>query len=248
MKAMVLAAGKGTRLGELTRDLPKPMLEVAGQPILGHILLHLARHGFREVVINLHHQAQAIQDHFGDGSRWGVRITYLREPELLGTAGSVRNASACFADPAEPFLVQYGDVITDQDLTAMTAAHRARGALASLLLHRRARSNSIVQLGPDQRVLRLLERPTESEREQVAGEVWVNSGVYLLQPAVLASIPARGPADFPRDVFPALIPRGLGFGWPLTGYRCAIDSPERLEQARADLARGLAAGPCHPPT
>lgn len=235
MKAMVLCAGMGTRLGALTLAAPKPMLEVAGRPILAYILTNLAQHGFNDVVINLHYQPQAIVDHFGDGAGLGLRITYLHEPELLGTAGAVRNAAHLLRGP-EPFLVHYGDVLSNEDLGAMVAFHRHKQATLTLLLHERARSNSIVCLDRDQRVLRLLERPSEEVRGQVSSP-WVNSGVYLMESSVLEAIPSTGPADFPKQVFPTLIAAGNVYGHPLTGYRCAVDSPERLEQARGRLGQ-----------
>lgn len=233
MKAMVLAAGAGSRMGELTRSLPKPMLPVQGRPILEHILRNLARHGFHEIVLNLHHHPQCIRDHFGDGGALGLAITYVEEPHLLGTAGSARNAAALLRGP-DPFLLHYGDVLTDQDFTSMLRAHRDRSAVATLLLHRRERSNSVVVMDPDFRVTRLLERPTETERAGVHSP-WVNSGVYLLDPAVLQDIAPDPPQDFPRDVFPALVGRGRVFGFPLTGYRCAVDTPDRLARARTDF-------------
>ena len=234
MKAMVLAAGAGSRMGELTRDCPKPMLQVQGKPILEHILRNLARHGFREVVLNLFHHPHLIEAHFGDGSAFGLSITYLHEPRLLGTAGSARNAASFLRGP-DPFLLHYGDVLTDQDLGAMVAAHQAKHAQATLLLHQRATSNSVVVMAEHGRITRLLERPTPAERAQV-DSTWVNSGVYLLEPAVLDRISPEGLQDFPRDVFPGLIEEGRVFGFPLSGYRCAIDSPERLERARAEFS------------
>lgn len=233
MKAMVLCAGLGTRLGDLTAACPKPMLEVNGRPILAYILANLAHHGFHDVVINLHFQPTAIQEAFGDGAAMGLHITYLHEMELLGTAGSVRNAAHLLRGP-DPILVHYGDVLTNEDLGGMVAAHRKNEAMLTLLLHPRARSNSIVCLGPDQRVERLLERPDEATRQSVSSP-WVNSGVYLMEPSVLDAIPATGPSDFPRDVFPGLIASGKVFGHPLQGYRCAIDSAERLDLARSDM-------------
>jgi len=233
MKAMVLAAGSGTRMGGLTRELPKPMLDVGGTPILGHILGNLARHGFRQVVINLHHMGEAIESHCGEGSRYGVQITYQREERLLGTAGSVRNAREHFAGTG-PVLVHYGDVLTDQDLGALLETHLNKGALATLLLHRRIGSNSVVVLDAESRIQRLLERPTPEERAAVDSP-WVNSGIYLLDPSVLELIPPGIPCDFPKDIFPGLIAGGRVFGHPLEGYRCAIDSPERLEQARREF-------------
>lgn len=233
MKAMVLAAGAGSRMGDLTRDLPKPMLRVGDRPILEHILRNLARHGFRDIVLNLHHHPGIIQDHFGDGASLGLSISYILEPRLLGTAGSARNAAGLLRGP-DPFLLHYGDVLTNQDLGAMVRAHRNQGARATLLLHQRLHSNSVVVLDGDSRVTRLLERPTEDERARVDSP-WVNSGVYLLDPAVLDRIEPGVASDFPRDVFPALIAEGRVFGFPLTGYRCAIDSPDRLARAQAEF-------------
>lgn len=234
MKAIVLRAGMGTRLGKLTAEAPKPMLDIAGRPLLSYILANLARHGFRDVVINLHFQPRAIKDHFGDGSALGLRIAYSFEPDLLGTARGVRHAARLLGPG--PILVHYGDVLTNQDLGAMLAFHREKRAELTLLLHERACSNSIVLLGAGQRIEALLERPDEAARARVASP-WVNSGIYLMEPSVLAAIPPEGPCDFPRDVFPGLIAKGGVFGYPLEGYRCAIDSPERLDQARADLPR-----------
>jgi mannose-1-phosphate guanylyltransferase/phosphomannomutase len=233
MKAMVLAAGLGTRMGGLTQDWPKPMLDVQGAPILEHILRNLARHGFKDVVINLHFHPQVIERHFGDGSRLGLRLTWIHEERLLGTAGSVKNAAPFLQGPG-PILVHYGDVLTDQDLTAMVDFHERKGSALTLLLHERARSNSIVRLDGDQRILELLERPDEAARAKVASP-WVNSGIYLLEPPVLEAIPPGVPCDFPRDIFPGVIASGRAHGFPLTGYRCAIDSPERLEKARAEF-------------
>jgi len=233
VKAMVLCAGRGTRMGGLSDDLPKPLLDIHGRPILDRILANLARWGFRDVVLNLHHHGDQIRAFAGDGSRWGVRIRFRSEPALVGTAGSVRDAAPLLAGP-DPVLVHYGDVVTDQDLGALVRIHQAGQALATLLLHRRPGSNSVVVVDQRWRVLRLLERPSEAERRGVDSP-WVNSGVYLLDPSLPGSLPGPGPLDFPRDVFPGLVAQGRVLGVPLTGYRCAIDSPERLERARAEL-------------
>lgn len=234
MKAMVLAAGMGTRLGGLTEACPKPMLDVQGQPILAYILSNLARHGFRDLVINLHFLPEAIESHFGDGARWGIRINYVHEDHLLGTAGSVKHAEDLLQSD-EPILVQYGDVLTNQDLGAMVASHKTNQADLTLLLHQRAHSNSIVAMDADHRIQALLERPDEAARAKVAS-TWVNSGVYLMNPSVIRDLPTATPCDFPRDIFPDLIQSKRVFGFPLTGYRCAIDSPERLEKARQEIA------------
>ena len=119
MKAMVLCAGYGTRLGDLTKETPKPMLPLLGRPLLSYILAHLRDQGFTEIAVNLHFRPEAVRDYFGDGSRLGVRLTYFSEPELLGTAGGLKNA-ACFFDH-KPFFVHYGDILTNQDFRSASA-------------------------------------------------------------------------------------------------------------------------------
>ncbi len=239
MKAMVLCAGFGTRLGDLTREMPKPMLPVGGHPMLAYILANLAQHGFTDIAINLHFRPEVIRQHFSDGSRWGLSLTYSEEPTLLGTAGAVKQLASHFRDD-DAFLVHYGDVITDQDFRPMLDFHRERKALATLLLHQRAKSNSVVSLAPDQRVTGFLERPTEEARRGVTS-AWVNSGVCLCSPELLDLIPDQTPCDLPRDVFVKLVSSGRLWGFPLTGYRCAVDSPERLQAASESVSEGRCA-------
>jgi len=236
MKAMVLCAGYGVRLGEHTRETPKPMLLLGDRPLLDYILRHLVKHGFDEIALNLHFLPEAIQGRFGDGRRCGCRLTYSCEAELLGTAGGVRKMAGFLA--GGDFLVHYGDVVTSQDLTAMLRFHRQRRALATLLVHERARSNSVVALDDEGRVSAFLERPTEDQRLAIQSS-WVYSGVVLGTPELFDFVPPTTPSDLPRDVFPALAATGRLFGFPLTGYRCAVDSPQRLAEARRAAQRGL---------
>jgi NDP-sugar pyrophosphorylase family protein len=236
MKAMVLCAGFGTRLGDLTRETPKPMLPIHGQPMLAYLLGHLRRHGFGEVMINLHFKPEIIREYFGDGARGGLKITYSSEPQLLGTAGGLKQVESFFRDEPE-FLVQYGDVVTDQDFTALVKFHRERRALATLLLHERAKSNSVVTLDDAGRIVSFLERPSDEAR---AGHTsrWVNSGICVCSPEILAHIPAGQACDLPRDIFIKLVGTGRLFGFPLSGYRCAVDSPERLVAVNEAVAGG----------
>lgn len=237
MKAMVLAAGYGTRLGDLTRDTPKPMLPLSGQPLLAYLLGHLHQQGFHDIAINLHFHPETIRNHFGDGSRWGLRLTYSPEPTLLGTAGGVRHMARFFQEE-ELFLVQYGDILTDQDFAPLLEMHRRNRALATLLVHPRARSNSVVEMDPQGRISAFLERPTEAERQHSSSR-WVNSGVCVLSPEILDHIPSDRPSDLPRDVFRPLVDTGRLFATPLSGYRCAIDSPERFAAAQEAVSQGI---------
>jgi NDP-sugar pyrophosphorylase family protein len=236
MKAMVLCAGFGTRLGDLTREIPKPMLGLNGRPMLEYILANLKRHGFDQVGLNLHFKPEAIQDHFGDGSPWGLQIDYSYEPELLGTAGGTKKMEAFLRGP-DPFLVHYGDVVTNQDFTAMLDFHRRRNALATLLVHQRTRSNSVVSVNAEGQIESFLERPTETERAGITAS-WVFSGVTICEPKLLDVIPAERFCDFPRDIFVRLASSRQLFAYPLSGKRCAVDSPERLEEARRGVEIG----------
>lgn len=236
MKAMILSAGLGTRLGGLTSDTPKGMLLIDGYPILAWVVANLVRQGISDLVMNLHYFPEAIVDHFGDGSRYGARIDYSRETELQGTAGGLRDARAMLAGSPE-ILVHYGDIVTDQDFGAMLDSHRRADALATVLLHERASSNSIVAMDADQRIVGFLERPSEEERKGHASR-WVNSGVCICAEEIFGCIPESGLADLPRDVFVKQVESKRMYGFPLGGFRCAIDSPERLEATRAAVAGG----------
>ena len=239
MKAMVLCAGFGTRLGDLTREAPKPMLLLEGHPLLAYLLSHLKSNGFNQVALNLHFMPETIRAYFGDGSRLKLPLSYSLEETLLGTAGGLKQMQPFF-EKEEAFLVQYGDVLTDQDFSSLARFHKEKRALITMLIHERSRSNSVVSLDPSGRIIGFLERPSEEMRAGVKSS-WVNSGVCVCSPEIFPFIPADRPADLPRDVFARLVESGRLYGFPLTGYRCAIDSLERLAEARLAVAQGR----CH---
>ena len=227
--AVVLCAGRGTRLGELGRDRPKAMLLFRGRPLLHYTLTNLHRAGVREVGINVCHHAEQIREYVGDGSAWGLKVELAQESEPSGTAGGFRCFGPLLARHAGA-IVHYGDVLTNADLRALVAFHRAHGRLASLLLHRSTSSNSVVDIDPAGAVSRFLERPPAAERAQF-GAAWTNSGIYCLQSEVAALIPTAPVADFPADVFPGLVRRGELYGLPLVGKRWAIDTESRYHEA-----------------
>jgi NDP-sugar pyrophosphorylase family protein len=235
MRALVLSAGHGTRLGELTTHTPKPMLDVAGHPLLAIILANLSRQGIRDVAVNLHAHPEAIMSRLGDGARLGVRLHYVHERELLGTLGAAKNIEEHLSHDG-PFLLHYGDVVTDQDFGELTALHADRGALVTILVHERPGSNSVATIARDGRVTGFSERPGAAERAVLESN-WAFSGVAVLDPAVLRTLPP-GASDLPRDLLPALASAGRLYAAPLTGYRCAVDSPRRLDALRADVAAG----------
>ena len=230
MKAMILCAGFGTRLGELTNSVPKPMLMLEGHPILEFIIVNLARHDFKQLCINLHFMPDMIKDYFGNGDKWNVEIEYSYEPFLLGTAGAVKKMSKC-VNEEDLFLVHYGDILTNQNLTQLINYHRKKDAVATIQLHRRVGSNSSVTLDKSGRVISFIERPTKGKTEGAFSPL-VNSGICICSPVFLESVPDIIPSDIPRDVFPKIIPTGRLYGLYVGGFRCAIDSPERLAEAR----------------
>ena len=228
MKAMILAAGQGTRLAPLTASLPKCMIPIGGMPILEHTLIRLRGHGVGEVIINLCHQPDVIPAYFGDGSRWGMRITYSPEDEPLGTAGGVKHAAWFFDGP---FLVLYGDNLSTCDLSRLARHHRERDALATMALYRRSdpSSSGIAEVNAEDRIVRFVEKP----RPEEVFSKWVNAGIYVLNPEVLDLIPAVRPCDFGRDVFPHLLAEGR----TIYGYRMKGEEGLWWIDTPADLAR-----------
>jgi mannose-1-phosphate guanylyltransferase/phosphomannomutase len=211
------------------------MLPVAGQPLLEHVIRRLARHGFDEIAINLHFRPEQIRDYFGDGAAFGVRLEYSYEPELLGTAGTIASLRS-FLGEGGPFLIHYGDVITDHDFSAMLDVHRERDALVTLLVHERPGSNSVVVLDDEQRIVEFVERPPLDDPSR-ARSSWVNSGVCICAPRFLDLL-SPTPGDLARDVLPALAGRPDVIAHGLTGFRIAVDSPARYRQAEQALAEG----------
>lgn len=227
----MLAAGEGRRLGMLTGTRPKPMIEVGGRPVLEHNVRLLAAHQIRDVAINLHHRPDAIVAHFGDGGSLGVRITYAVEPDLLGTAGAVKNLAAFVTDTT---IVIYGDNLTTCDLTSLVEHHRSRGAAMTMALFPRqdVAQSGVAEVDDRDRIVRFIEKPVPG----TTASTWVNAGILAIEPALLDVIPAAGPSDFGRDIVPALIARGE----MVCAYRLRPDERLSWIDTPADLARATA--------
>lgn len=227
MKAVLLAAGKGTRLGAITAETPKPLLAVRGTPVLRHLAALCARHGVTELCINTHYLADRIRAAMGDGSEFGLRIHYSFEEQLLGTAGALRNFRELLEK--EEFYVLYGDNFMDYDLTAIADFHRARGGIGTVALYRKddVRHSGIAVLDARQRITRFIEKPTPRQ----AVSRLVNCGLYVLEPDVFDFIPDGAP-DFGRDVFPALLAEGQElFGMVMDRPLIPIDTVEMYRDA-----------------
>lgn len=236
---VILAGGLGTRLKALLGDLPKPMIPFGVQPLL-EIQIELARrHGFTDILIFACYRADLIEAHFGDGTRWGVRIRYLVESQPLGTAGAVL---AGFAQLAEHFVVMYGDTMINVDLERLWQAHHASQADATLLLHPNDHplDSDLVNVDAHGWVTAFHNRPHPEGR-------WfqnlVNAGLYVIRRDSLAPWAAqRVKLDFGQDLFPALLRRGarlLGYNSP--EYIKDIGTPQRYQKIGAEFASGLVA-------
>jgi mannose-1-phosphate guanylyltransferase / phosphomannomutase len=232
VKAVVMAGGEGTRLRPMTANQPKPMLPVANRPIMEHVLRLLKRHGFDETIVTVQFLAALVRNYFGDGEEFGMSLQYATEEMPLGTAGSVRNAEDALRD--EPFLVISGDALTDMDLTAMVNFHKEKGALVTVGLARMPNplEFGIVITQEDGRIQRFLEKPTWG---QVFSDT-VNTGVYVMEPEVLAEVPPGQMADWSADVFPKLLKRGAPlFGYISDGYWEDVGTHESYFKAQADV-------------
>ena len=234
MRAMILAAGEGQRLRPLTLRMPKPMVPVGGRPVLEHLVALLRLHGIREIAITLHYRPEAIIEYFGDGQKFGVEITYSHEEQLLGSAGAARALDTFLT---ETFVVLYGDVLTNIDLSALVARHRATGATGTIALYEVSEPSrcGIAELDASGRMTRFVEKPAPGT---VKGNL-ANSGILVLEPGVIREIPPCEKYDLGLHLIPKLLDQGMPlFGERLDGYILDIGAPDRLEQAEDDYRTG----------
>jgi NDP-sugar pyrophosphorylase family protein len=222
IKAVVLCAGFGTRLGELTQHTPKPMLHYQNKPLLEFTIQQLKAAGVSSISINLHYLGEQIENYFADGRKWNVKIHYSFELKPSGTAGGVRSLEHHLQD-CDHFFVIYGDLYFEESLAKLISFHQEHGKEASIFVHEREKSNSVVEIDKNGLVTKFLERPAHS----LPGKKMVNSGIYLFKSSILKRIAPIGESDFPRDIFPQLVEEKELFALPLEGFRVAIDSPER---------------------
>jgi len=235
MKGMILAAGEGQRLRPLTDHLPKPMLPLAGKPLLEYTLIYLHDCGITDLAINLYHLPAAVIDYFGDGSHWGVKLHYSIEERLLGSAGGVKRLQEFFD---ETFVVFYGDLLTWTDLRPMIALHRQADVLATMGLYHVPDpwNRGIVQLDEAQEISRFVEKPA---RDQVFSNL-ANAGIYVLEPEVLNRIPANQVYDFGLDVFPGMLADGVRIaGYVIEDLLIDIGLPEKYEEANQIILKSL---------
>jgi len=238
MRAMILAGGMSTRLYPLTKDVPKPLVPVAGEPITAHVIRWLKSFGYDDIAINVHYHADRVMERFGDGSELGVNLHYSIEPKLMGSAGALKPLEAFFT---EPFVVVGCDDLTDANLDSLVAFHRKSNALATIGLVEAAEVDQygVVITADDGRIVEFQEKPAKGTEKSHL----VNTGIYVFDPAIFAEIPAETFYDFGKQVFPGLQARNASFfGLRLPGaYWCDVGTPGEYRRATADALAGRVA-------
>jgi D,D-heptose 1,7-bisphosphate phosphatase len=253
---VILAGGKGTRLKDRLGDLPKPMIPIAGKPLLEHQIELARAHGFADVLLFVHHRADLIQQHFGDGSRWDLRVRYVIETEPLGTAGAVL---AGFEQLNDRFAVMYGDTMVNVDLARFWRAHQDSGADATLFLHpnNHPLDSDLVELDGANSVTAFHNRPHPPDK---FFQNLVNAGLYVIEKRALEPFrrrqgdesatnaergtrnaePACPPLDFGKDLFPVMLKRGAKlFGYNSPEFIKDIGTPSRYDWVCAQYAAGI---------
>ncbi len=204
MRAMILSAGYGTRLWPLTEDRTKPAIPILGKPLVGYVAEYLARYDCREIVVNLHHRPESVRAALGDGSRFGVSLHYIEEPEILGTSGAIDNARTFFE--TETFVVINGKIITDINLTAALETHRSTQAIATLVLlpNPRRERFSTVKI-TDGLIEGFGGMPDVSGNDSAP---MMFTGIQILEPAIFRYIPPGVFSHSTTDVYPQAIAEG----------------------------------------
>ncbi|MDQ2799484.1 MAG: NDP-sugar synthase [Armatimonadota bacterium] len=232
---MILAAGVGSRLDPLTRNVPKPMVPILNRPVIEHIVDKLKKHGFTEIMVNLHYLGDVIKAHLGDGKKFGVQIKYAQEDRLWGDAGSVKRAEDFLRDGT--FLVVGGDDISDIDLSRLLKYHKDKRALSTIALSLvdDPSEYGIVLMNEKGRITRFLEKP----KGEVIFSNTANTGVYLFEPEVFDVIPRGVSFGFGHNVFPQLLEQKKPlFGYLTSSYWRDVGNLQVYRRTHNDVLEG----------
>ncbi|SDP75853.1 mannose-1-phosphate guanylyltransferase / phosphomannomutase [Litchfieldia salsa] len=231
MKGVIMAGGKGTRLRPLTYHMPKPMVPLLHTPVMEYSIELLKKHGITEIAVTTGYLAEDIKQYFGDGSSWGVNLSYFDEISPLGTAGSVKNAEA-FLD--ETFVVISGDILTDFNLSDGINFHDMKKSTLTILMKEVENPSEygILTTNSDGRVNRFLEKP---KCHEIFSDL-INTGIYIVNPSIFSLIPQGECFDFSKDLFPLLIEQeDRVYGYLTNGYWSDIGTLPQYKQTRYDL-------------
>lgn len=230
-KAIILAGGRGQRLLPLTNSIPKSMITIGGRPILEHIINYLKNNNITDCFISLCYLPQAVTSYFGDGKKFGVRISYIYEDETqpMGTAGAIIKAQKYINNT---FIVTYGDILRELDVNKMIAYHQKKKALATIHTYKRDGKNpkSIIKFNRSGRITSFEERPKRRVGEKE--RVWANGSFYIFEPEIFKFLLRKVPLDFSKDVFPRLIKTERIFAFSSNDFFIDIGTKEKLEKAQ----------------
>jgi mannose-1-phosphate guanylyltransferase len=234
VQAVILVGGEGTRLRPLTSTVPKPVVPLVDRPLIVHMLEWLRRHGVDDVVLSCGFLATSVRNVLGDGSRWGLRLRFVEEPEPRGTAGALKYAEELLDDR---FLMLNGDVLTDLDLTAQLARHEEAGATATLGLVPVPDPSAygLVRVADDGAVTEFVEKPPA---DAVIDTNLISAGAYVLERSVLELVPPDRAVSIEREVWPRLVGRGLFGCVHDDAYWLDVGTPERYLKATFDIIEG----------
>ena len=234
-KAMVLAAGLGTRLRPLTDLISKPMAPIVNKPVMEHIIELLIKHNFKDIVCNLHWFPEAIKEYFGAGSKWGLNISYSFEETLLGTAGGVKKVEDFFE--GETFIVISGDSLTDMNLTDVLEFHKKKGGIATLALSEVEDpwQYGVVLLDDSKKIIGFQEKPLSGEEKSNLA----NTGIYVFEHEIFDCIPSGAFYDFGKNVFPALLDKNVDYyGFKHNQYWNDVGGLDEYQRGNFDALEG----------
>lgn len=234
MQAVILAGGRGTRLGDMTLEIPKPMLMVGDKPLLHHQVELLGKCGVKDIIILVNYLKDPIMKYFGNGSAFDVNIQYFEELTPLGTVGGIKEIEAWLTGD---FLVLYGDVMINMDLSRLIAFHQLKYSECTLVLHPNDHpyDSDLVEINTSGRVVDFHPKPHDPLETY---HNLVNAGAYVLSPKIFPFLTKGLKADFGRDIFPKVFARLSMYGYRTTEYLKDMGTPERLEKVRQDLESG----------
>jgi NDP-sugar pyrophosphorylase family protein len=225
MYALIIAGGEGERLRPLTDDRPKPMIEVADKPILEYQIRWLVGEGISDAVLLCGYKAEVIKGHFGNGSRFGLRVHYSLENEPLGRGGALKLGARLIPPGEDPVVALNGDILTDQPLTPILRYHRRKDAIATVMLTRLRSPYGIARQERAGRIVAFEEKPLLAH--------WMNAGLYVLATEFFRLLPQRG--DHETTTFPELAAEGKLFGYRSQARWRSIDSFKDLKEAASEV-------------
>ncbi len=234
MQAVILAGGLGTRLQDFAPNIPKSMLTIGDMPLLEHQLQLLKNHGITEVFLIVNHLKESIQHYFGDGTRLGIQISYYEEQQPLGTVGGIKAIENLLTDD---FIVLYGDVMVDMDISRLIDFHQRTQSDCTLVIHPNDHpfDSDLVELDQTNRITAFHPKPRDHSRFY---RNLVNAGLYVMSKKVLAHLEKNRKTDFGKNVFPVIVHQLKMFGYNTSEYLKDMGTPERLEQVRRDFSSG----------